>query len=101
GLAEVLAQDAAGPRLLPWLLRPWKAPAQQALARHLALEVAARLPPSVDAKVIDIVAPLLDEHDLPRDARAHAVVGLLRTTGPTSAAALALLAAYVAQTGKL
>jgi hypothetical protein len=100
-LAEILAQAPDGPKLLAALVRPLKTAAYQVLARQLVLEVGARLAPPVADAVIHVVKPLLSDRSLPRQARQDAVVGLVRTTGKTGPAAVALLEAYVVQTGKL
>ncbi len=99
-LAEVVA-TGAGAKLLPALSLPYKAADFQAISRHLALEIAGRLPPPVPRAVVESLHPLLADKQIPRATRQAAVAALLRSTGPAGPAARALLMAYLATSGKL
>ncbi len=100
-LAETLSRSAAGPRLLPLLVRPLRQAPLEPLARQLALEIVTHLPPPVPEEVLALVKPLLAQRSLPREVREQAVASLLASTGTSGPAATELLKAYVAQTGKL
>jgi hypothetical protein len=100
-LAEVIAASPFGERFVPLLVEPHKLASLQALRRHLALEIAARLPVPVSTSMLEVVQPLLADKQVPRDVRQNAVAALLRTTGKTGPATRDLLTAFVAKTGKL
>jgi uncharacterized C2H2 Zn-finger protein len=100
GLAEALA-TGGGPALLSLLVGPAKNVSYAQLGRRLALELSARLPAPVSAETLAHVKPLLSDKELPRKGRQRAVLALLRTTGRDGAAALDLLHAYVAGSGKV
>jgi hypothetical protein len=100
-LAEVIAVSPFGERFLPILVELQKVAIVQALRRHLALEIATRLPAPVSQTTVETVQPLLADKQVPREARQNAVAALLQTTGKTGPATRALLAAFVANTGKL
>jgi hypothetical protein len=101
GLAEVLAIGERARTILPLLVAPGKSPSWEHLARRVALELAARLPPPVAPEVVAAAKPLLADKELPRKARQRAAASLLRTTGKAGPAAVELLRAYVDGAGKL
>jgi hypothetical protein len=100
-LAEAIAAAESGDGLLMQLALPQEPPGLQALCRHLALEIAARLPPPIAAPAIEALHPLLAEKQIPRESRLATTAALLRSTGGAGPAARALLLAYVAGSGKL
>jgi hypothetical protein len=100
-LAEVIAGSSFGERFIPLLVEPQKVVILQVLRRHLALEIAVRLPAPVGKIALEAVQPLLSDKQVPREARQSAVAALLRTTGKTGQASRTLLGAFVANTGKL
>jgi hypothetical protein len=94
-LAAALAANGQAPRVLTSL-----AAAPKVRARHLALRLAARLPPPLDPALIVALRPLLGEKRLALNMRLKATLALLRTTGAAGADAVALLEAYVVGVGR-
>ena len=101
GVAEALAGDDRAAAILSILVGPGKNPSYEQLGRRIALELAARLPAPVADETMAQVNPLLSDKELPRKGRQRAVVALLKSTGRSGPAALDLLRAYVAGSGKL
>ncbi|MCI0639985.1 MAG: hypothetical protein L0Y72_00385 [Gemmataceae bacterium] len=100
-LGELLATDDAGRALLPLLVRPFKLASLQPIAKHLALEIAARLGAPPAPRVLSKIKPLLADKETPVQVRQHAAGGLLVAAGQESHLAREILEAFVAQTGKL
>jgi hypothetical protein len=90
-LARALAAGGHATRHLTQL-----AAAPKVMARHLALRLAARLPPPLEPGLIAALRPLLGEQRLSLNLRLKATLALLRTTGKAGPDAVALLEAYVA-----
>ena len=99
-LAELLVTVEASERLLPIMLGPNKNASWEALGQRLALEICVRLPPPIPALMIPLIMPFLDQKEMPRRTRENAVLALLRSVDKSSPAAMDMLRAYVAQTGK-
>jgi hypothetical protein len=90
-LARALAAGGQATRRLAQL-----AAAPKIMARHLALRLAARLPPPLEPALIAVLRPLLSERRLSLNLRLKATLALLQTTGKAGPDAVALLDAYVA-----
>jgi hypothetical protein len=98
--AEVLIAADATDRLLPLLVGPSKNASWGLLGQRLALELCARLPGPIPARVVPLITPFLDLKDLPRRARENAVLALLRSLGKESPLAADALRAYVGHSSK-
>jgi hypothetical protein len=82
------------------VLADMTASAWQAAGFQLALEIALRLPAPLTPTIISTIQPRLADKRLPPDLRLRTAAHLLRTTGPTGAAASKLLRFLVASSGK-
>src|SRR5260370_11271004 len=101
GLAEAVAAGGGADAIMPILVGQSKHATYEQLGRRISLELAGRLPAPVSSEIIERVKPLLADKDMPRKGRQRAVLVLLRTTGRTGPTTLALLRAFVADSGKL
>src|SRR5262249_21777075 len=99
-VAEALVAAGDGPALVPLLAATDREALQDALLWQVALGTVARLPAPVEAGSRKAVLPLLGERRVPRPTRLAATAALLETTGKDGPAALELLRAFVAGTGK-
>jgi hypothetical protein len=97
--AEAIVADPGATRLALALaaapVAPW-----QPCAYQLALELAQRLPAPLPAEVLAAVQPRLADRHLPADTRLRAAAQLLRTTGPSGAAAIEVLRTLIGGSGK-
>jgi hypothetical protein len=99
--AEAISAAGSGPDLVRCLVAPPRSPGQPSARRLLALEIVARMPPSLARTLIDTVKPLLADKHVARDVRQNAVAALLAATGKGGTAARDLLSAYLGRSGKL
>ncbi len=95
-LAQILSASRFGPKLLTLL-----AANPDAAARHVALELAARLPSGPDAAARTALTPLLLDTRLPESALLSTAVVLLKSVGAASAEARAIAGAFVAGLSKV
>jgi hypothetical protein len=70
------------------------------IGKGIALEVCGRQTTPLPRDWVNLVAPLLDDKELPRRSRENAALGFLRSLDRHSPSAVEVLRAYVAQTGR-
>jgi hypothetical protein len=93
--AEMIATGGSGRRLaLAW------AASAEPLAAQLALTLAILSPPPLDTELVTALRPLLTRKRAPAKLQIAAAAALLRATGKDSPAALYVIDALVARTGK-
>lgn len=95
GLTRTAAQTGTGLRLLAILALMSDLP-----ARHLALELAGRLPVTLDPALLPVLLPLLAERWLPVDLRVAVAARLIQTVGPDDPHVPDILRHLIAEAGR-
>jgi hypothetical protein len=94
--AEAVVASGNAPHLTRLLAEVRQQPGSHAAAGHLALELAARLPPPMPNALLATVRPLLTDREVPLESRVKAAAALLRTTGKAGPAATEVVGALAA-----
>lgn len=99
-VADAAARTDTGLNLIATLLGHKVQPAWKNAARHLALEIVARLEDPLPDALWASVKPYLAAKDIPAESRQNAVVGLLKSFGIAAPRTVEILQSYVSATNK-